>query len=152
MTGVQILEELKQEDYELWIRTSDSHLSEEQWTWLINNFKRIQTESLDGKYQYKNCWELPCKFCDSDLDTLICRCTGEEVSEFIKDCEQFELARTCIDCKYSETKIYETGEIDSVDYYCPYENEKLIYSDVSPYRTHYIDIPECPTGRFERKA
>ena len=49
MTGVQILEELKQEDYELWIRTSGrSHLSEEQWDWLINNYKRMQKENKEG--------------------------------------------------------------------------------------------------------
>ena len=151
MTGVQILEELKQEDYELWIRTSGhSHLSEEQWDWLINNFKRLQTESLDGKSRYKNCWELPCKFCDSDLDTLICRRTGEEVSEFIKDCEQFEPAKTCLDCRHAIIKNYDlTGEID---YHCPYENEKLIYSDVRPYQTHYADISECLNGKFEEKA
>ena len=35
-----ILEAMKQEDYELWIRTGGkSHLSEEQWDWLIENFE-----------------------------------------------------------------------------------------------------------------
>ena len=35
-----ILEKLKQEDYELWIHTQGkSHLSEEQWDWLIQTVK-----------------------------------------------------------------------------------------------------------------
>ena len=39
MSGKEILEELKQEDYELWIHTQGySHLSEEQWEWLISEF------------------------------------------------------------------------------------------------------------------
>lgn len=37
---IKILEELKQTDYELFIRTQNSHLSEEQWDWLINNTKK----------------------------------------------------------------------------------------------------------------
>ena len=37
---INILKELKQEDYELYIRTQGcSHLSECQWDWLINNVK-----------------------------------------------------------------------------------------------------------------
>lgn len=40
VSGAEILEELKQLDYELYIRTQGfSHLSEEQWDWLIYNFK-----------------------------------------------------------------------------------------------------------------
>ena len=37
--GIERLKELKQLDYELYIRTTKSHLSEEQWEWLIQNFK-----------------------------------------------------------------------------------------------------------------
>ena len=37
--SVEILEELKQLDYELYIRIGKSHLSEDQWDWLIYNFK-----------------------------------------------------------------------------------------------------------------
>lgn len=37
---IQILQDLMQEDYELWIRTSGySHFSEEQWEWLIEQVK-----------------------------------------------------------------------------------------------------------------
>lgn len=44
---INILKELKQEDYELWIRTQYySHLSEDQWDWLIKNVK--------DKYYEKN--------------------------------------------------------------------------------------------------
>lgn len=39
---IEKLEELKQQDYELWIRTQGySHLSEEQWNWLIDQIKEV---------------------------------------------------------------------------------------------------------------
>lgn len=38
-SGKEILEEMMQEDFELWIRIQKSHLSEEQWKWLIENFE-----------------------------------------------------------------------------------------------------------------
>lgn len=37
---IELLEELKQLDYELYCRTGGySHLDEEQWDWLIEQFK-----------------------------------------------------------------------------------------------------------------
>lgn len=50
MSGKEILEEMKQEDYELWIRTQGhSHLSEEQWDWLIDIFEKKMKEENDGR-------------------------------------------------------------------------------------------------------
>ena len=48
--GVDILEELKQLDYELHIRIDKSHLSEDQWDWLIYNFK----DQLEKKRKYND--------------------------------------------------------------------------------------------------
>ena len=42
MSGVKILEELKQLDYELFARVGKSHLSEKQWDWLIDNFAEME--------------------------------------------------------------------------------------------------------------
>ena len=42
MSGVKILEELKQLDYELLTRIGKSHLSEKQWDWLIDNFAEME--------------------------------------------------------------------------------------------------------------
>lgn len=43
MSGKEILEEIKQQDYELYIYTQGhSHLSEEQWDWLIKTFESIR--------------------------------------------------------------------------------------------------------------
>lgn len=105
----------------------------------------------------KNCWDLPCKYADSDLDTLICmhhQCDGnKEVSEFLKDCDKFEMARTCLDCKYSRPVVYGAiGDGDEcTDYFCPFieEGKKLVYSDCRSFSTHYSDIPECPCDRFQ---
>lgn len=104
-----------------------------------------------------NCWDLPCKYCNSDLDTLMCEYQCEhvpkEVSELIGNCPHFEIARTCIDCKHSRPVIYGAlGDGDeNTDYFCPFieDGKKLVYSDVSTFSTHYSDVPECPCGRFE---
>lgn len=42
MSGIRILEELKQLDYELFTRIGKSHLSEKQWDWLIDNFAEMK--------------------------------------------------------------------------------------------------------------
>ena len=47
MSSIEVLEELKQEDYELWIHTQGySHLSEEQWDWLIQEFERHKQKNI----------------------------------------------------------------------------------------------------------
>ena len=96
----------------------------------------------------RNCWEQACKYCDSDLDVLICRhpCQpGTEVSELISDCPYFEEAKTCLTCKHAIRHSFELEEIDSVDYFCPFidEGHFLVYSDTNPSATHFIDVPEC---------
>lgn len=46
-SAIEILQEMKQLDYELWIRTSGySHLSEEEWDWLIDNFEETANKIL----------------------------------------------------------------------------------------------------------
>ena len=42
MSGIRILEELKQLDYELFTRIGKSHLNEKQWDWLIDNFAEMK--------------------------------------------------------------------------------------------------------------
>ena len=44
MTGVEILQELKQDDYELYCHTGHSHFEEKDWDWLIEQFKIKQQE------------------------------------------------------------------------------------------------------------
>ena len=52
---VRVLEELKQFDYELWIRLSGySHLSEAQWDWLIDYIKSDFSE-IYKTYVCGNC-------------------------------------------------------------------------------------------------
>ena len=49
---IEILEDLKQEDYELWILTSGKcHFDEEEWDWLISEVKRkiIEKEKLNNE-------------------------------------------------------------------------------------------------------
>lgn len=43
--AIHLLEEMKELDYELWIRTKGySHLTEKQWDWLISNFREMEQE------------------------------------------------------------------------------------------------------------
>lgn len=45
MSGKEILEEMRQLDYELYINTQGySHLSEEQWDWLIKTFEEMRKQ------------------------------------------------------------------------------------------------------------
>lgn len=45
---IKILEELKQLDYKLFIRTQGySHLTENQWDWLIGNYKEKKKKYKD---------------------------------------------------------------------------------------------------------
>lgn len=44
--AIHLLEEMKELDYELWIRTNGySHLTEKQWDWLISNFQEMEQEN-----------------------------------------------------------------------------------------------------------
>ena len=48
MSGLEVLKELKQLDYELFVRTQGySHLSEEQWNWLIWNYELLKDNEED---------------------------------------------------------------------------------------------------------
>lgn len=78
--AIHLLEEMKELDYELWIRTNGySHLTEKQWDWLINNFQEqalneiptIQSKHKTGRWiQNKH------------TDTVLCcecgKCYGDE--------------------------------------------------------------------------
>ena len=49
MTGVEILEELMQEDYERYVYNHyQSRFSEEDWEWLIERFKQKKQE-IEGR-------------------------------------------------------------------------------------------------------
>lgn len=66
-----------------------------------------------------------------------------------KKCPLFEEMKSCPNCVHSKSIVYETGTIDCIDYYCLLQNNKLIYSDVSPMIIHYADFPQCNINQFE---
>lgn len=45
---IELLKELMQLDYELYCRIGDSHLSENQWEWLIKQFEIYKEK---GKFE-----------------------------------------------------------------------------------------------------
>ena len=103
----------------------------------------------------KNCIDSPCKYCTyvftESYDDNYCIKKKCRVPDNIDetDCDSFELAKTCLDCKYSLPTTYETGTIDDIEYRCPYQNNEMIYDDLNPNVDHYSDIPECNVGKFE---
>jgi len=69
----------------------------------------------------------------------------------IEKCTDFELSQTCDLCKNSYRRVYESGTIDDIEYYCKLQDGKLIYDDLSPYTNHYANFPKCNVGKFESK-
>ena len=92
--GVKILEELKQLDYELYIRTQGfSHLSEEQWNWLIYNFKSYDTKQILKDSTFHN--------------SHICKWAYD-----ILDCND-EIQTYCVksgNCQYQKNKLASSGK------------------------------------------
>ena len=98
-----------------------------------------------------NCVDSPCKYRLDDCDNDYCVLHQSEIPDNVDEvgCKDFMLARTCLECKYSLTSIYETGTIDDIEYRCPFQDNKMIYDDTKPSVDHHNDIPECTCGKFE---
>ena len=71
------------------------------------------------------------------------------INEII-ECNELESPETCEYCKHSSITVYETGTIDDIEYRCKLQNNKLIYDDLNPYMTNYLDFPKCNIGKFEK--
>ncbi len=63
-------------------------------------------------------------------------------------CSAFERLKSCCNCKNCNPTIYETGTIDSIDYHCKLQDNKMMYSDTNAYNTHNFDFLECPIGSW----
>lgn len=110
-----------------------------------------------------NCIQDKCKFLDEDYnDNYICTknniIISDEQYELFENlfdktenvsCKDFEELKSCKNCRFSRVIEYESGVIDSLDYHCPLQEGKMIYSDISPYRNKNIDFPECNIDKWE---
>ena len=100
-----------------------------------------------------NCINDDCKYLYQDYhgDELHCLLTYSVIPDNIEEtqCKNFVQAKTCINCKHATIQIYETDRIDSIEYRCPFQNNKLMYDDTNPYNFHYMDVPECNIDKFE---
>ena len=92
-----------------------------------------------------------CKYLFTQLGNWYCNIKRCEIPDDIDktQCNDFVQATTCINCKHSIRRIYETGTIDDIEYRCPFQNRKLIYDDVNAYYKHFTDVPECNIDKFE---
>ena len=104
-----------------------------------------------------NCIDSPCKYNHYNFysyNTFDCSLLKQDPPDDVDivGCEHFELAKTCLNCKYAIQQVYETGTIDDIEYRCSLQNNKLIYDDSNPMVSHYGDIPECNIGMFEFEA
>lgn len=98
-----------------------------------------------------NCIDNCCKYSYVDCRGEYCCAVIDDniPDEQPEDCKYFLQAHTCINCKYSKETVYETGTIDDIEYRCPFQDNKLIYDDLSPYSYHFYDVPECNIDKFE---
>jgi hypothetical protein len=67
--------------------------------------------------------------------------------KFIPDeipCSDYVKAQICSNCQFANTKVYETGTIDCIDYHCNLQNNKLIFSDTNWAINNNGNFPECP--------
>lgn len=64
-------------------------------------------------------------------------------------CEHYLEPQLCYNCLHSYTIVYETGTIDSIDYHCKLQNNKMIFSDLNWAISHQGDFPDCPIGKWE---
>lgn len=78
--AIHLLEEMKELDYELWIRTNGySHLTEKQWDWLINNFQeQALNEVPNANPKQKTGRWIENKHTDTVLCSECKKCYGDE--------------------------------------------------------------------------
>ncbi len=98
-----------------------------------------------------NCIDNDCKHLCTCGDDLYCSLTNTPVPNDIDkmQCSKYSQAKTCIDCIYAKATVYETGEVDSIEYRCSLQGNAYIYDDINPHCSHYSDVPECNIGKFE---
>lgn len=105
-----------------------------------------------------NCMQNECKFLNEDYeDNCICAKNNIIISEdqmALFDpidssiglvCDDFKQQKSCNTCKYSYIIYYD----DCEDYHCILQNRKMIYSDISPYRSKNVDFPKCNVDKWE---
>ena len=105
--------------------------------------------------KYKNCASGYCRneYEDYLEDEFKCKLWPdvnlENISEDF-DCPGFAPPHRCYDCIYAKEKVYETGTIDEIDYYCTLQDKKLIYRDTL-LSIFDPDWPECNINKFVSK-
>jgi len=73
-------------------------------------------------------------------------------NNFIPDeisCEDYLESKLCYNCKNNTIKIYESGTIDSIDYHCKLQENKLIFSDIHCFVSNYGEFPDCLINKWE---
>jgi hypothetical protein len=98
------------------------------------------------------CEDNDCAYYKMDYqDRTYCSKKNRFIDNETGECEYFTPSQTCDLCKHSYMKVYETGSIDDIEYYCKLQNGKLIYDDLSPYMINFADFPKCNINKFEKK-
>ena len=89
-----------------------------------------------------------CKYLKEKMDDRwMCTKHNKEAPE--NGCDEFDKLKFCDTCRYTKTIVYETGEIDCVDYRCMLQNNKLIYSNNNPMRIDNTKYPACILDMYE---
>ena len=89
-----------------------------------------------------------CKYLNEQFDDKwVCTKHNKETSG--NGCDDFDKLKFCDTCKYAKVLVYETGEIDSIDYRCILQINKVVYSDTNPTRINNAKYPECILDMYE---
>ena len=100
------------------------------------------------KIKISECSE--CKYLKEQLDDKLL-CTKHGKAPSCNGCNDFDKLQFCDTCQYAKVLVYESGEIDSIDYRCILQNNKTIYSDLNPMRIDNTKYPECILDMYEEK-
>ena len=84
-------------------------------------------------------------------NTFTCKKTGKTFEDWDSACAQFKKLCACDTCMFSNTRVYELGEIDEIDYVCTLQNNKVMFEDTDPIRIKNSEFPECNIRLYEEK-
>lgn len=96
-----------------------------------------------------NCYDKECRYLsEDDYDRTYCNKHNKLIKDDEEICINYERSKSCYNCKHSRIEVYETGTIDSIDYYCNLQDSTLIYSDISFMKSDYSRFPSCKIGKW----
>ena len=94
---------------------------------------------------------IECRYLKENIDDVfVCKKHNKKTNG--NGCNDFDKLKFCDTCTYAKVLVYESGTVDSIDYRCMLQNNKLVYSDNNPMRANNYKYPECILDMYEEKS